>query len=147
MCLVFPDKADQRAEPGTGWTPSELNHILTAHVVDGAVTTFGCVEWESQLFRGVMHARCYPFNLPKRRFHSFYPQVCCTLMHIGTYWYIHCTYLHTPSALSMYKDMRCTEYVQGHVKNDAVVLLLCRILYWLFLHILTASRRIATMLP
>ena len=27
---------------------------------------FGCVEWESQLFRGVMHARCYPFNLPKK---------------------------------------------------------------------------------
>jgi hypothetical protein len=42
--LGFPDKADQRAEPGSGWTPAELNHILTAHVVDGAVTTFGCVE-------------------------------------------------------------------------------------------------------
>ena len=66
-----------------------LNHILTAHVVDGAVTTFGCVEWESQLFRGVnrMRARCYPFNLPKRRFHSFNPQVYCTLIHIGTYQY------------------------------------------------------------
>ena len=65
--LGFPDKADQRAEPGSGWTPAELNHILTAHVVDGAVTTFGCVEWESQLFRGVMRARCYPSNLPKKR--------------------------------------------------------------------------------
>jgi hypothetical protein len=60
--LGFPDKADQRAEPASGWT--ELNHILTAHVVDSAVTTLGCVEWESQLFRGVMRARCYPFNLP-----------------------------------------------------------------------------------
>jgi hypothetical protein len=37
--------------PGTGWTPAEFNHILTAHVVDCAETTFGCVEWESQLFR------------------------------------------------------------------------------------------------
>jgi hypothetical protein len=27
--LGFPDKADQRAEPGSGWTPAELNHILT----------------------------------------------------------------------------------------------------------------------
>ncbi len=55
-----PDKADQRAEPGTGWTPAELNHILNAHVllVDGALSTFGCVEWESDLSRGVMCANC-----------------------------------------------------------------------------------------
>jgi hypothetical protein len=90
--LGFQDKADQRAEPGSGWTPAELNHILMAHVVDSPVTTFGCVEWESQLFRGVMRARCYPFNLLKRCFHSFNPQVCCTLIHIGTYQYIPCTY-------------------------------------------------------
>ncbi len=45
--LGFPEKADQRAEPGTDWTPQELNHILQAHVVDGALSTFGCVEWES----------------------------------------------------------------------------------------------------
>ncbi len=90
--LGFPDKADQRAEPGTGWTPAELNHISSAHVVDSALTTFGCVEWESQLFRGVMLARCYPFNLPKRRFHTFNPQVCCSLIHIGTYWYKSSTY-------------------------------------------------------
>jgi hypothetical protein len=87
--LSFPDKANQRAEPGTGWTPAELNHILHEHVVDGALTTFGCVEWESQLFRGVMSARCYPFNLPKKRFHSMNPQVGCTLNNfktiLGTY--------------------------------------------------------------
>jgi hypothetical protein len=90
--LGFPDKADQRAEPGTGWTPAELNNILTAHVVDCALTTFGCVEWESQLFRGVMCARCYPFNLPKKSFHSMNPQVGCTVISFktipGTYWYI-----------------------------------------------------------
>ena len=89
--LGFPDKADQRAAPGTGWTPAELNHILHAHVVDGTLTTFGCVEWESQLFRGTMRARCYPFNLPKRRFHSFNPKVrtCIHMMHIlGTCQYI-----------------------------------------------------------
>ena len=65
--LGFPDKADKRAEPGTGWTPAELNSILHDHVVAGELTTFGCVEWESQLFRGTMRARCYPFNMPKRR--------------------------------------------------------------------------------
>ena len=119
-CRAEKDKADQRAEPGSGWTPAELNHILTAHVVDGAVTTFGCVEWESQLFRGVMRARCYPFNLPKRRFHSFNPQVHCTLIHIGTYQYVRFTYSYIPCLY---------EYVQQYTKNDIVALLLHRILF------------------
>ncbi len=44
--------------------PNQLNHILQAHVVDGALTSFGCVEWESELFRGTMRARCYPFDMP-----------------------------------------------------------------------------------
>ena len=61
-----------------------LNHIFHAHVVDSALTTFGCAEWESQLFRGVMRARCYPFNLPKKRFHSFNRQVSCTLINFMT---------------------------------------------------------------
>jgi len=97
-----------------------LRWLLTAHVVDGAVTTFGCVEWESQLFRGVMRARCYPFNLPKRRFHSFNPQVHCTLIHIGTYQYVRFTYLYIPCLY---------EYVQQYTKNDIVALLLHRILF------------------
>ena len=73
--LGFPDKAD----PRRGWTPAELNSILQNHVVrnrDGcALTTFGCVEWESELYRGVMRARCYPWNIPKHRFHKMNPQV------------------------------------------------------------------------
>ena len=54
--LGFADKAYRRAVPGPGWTPAELNNILQAHVMDGALTTFGCVEWESELFRGIMSA-------------------------------------------------------------------------------------------
>ncbi len=61
--LGFPDKGDTRVSPGSGWTAAELNHILQAHVVDGALTSFGCVELESEMFRGVMRARCYPFKL------------------------------------------------------------------------------------
>ena len=87
--LGFPDKADKRAEPGSGWTPAELNSILQDHVVDGALTTFGCVEWESELFRGVMRARCYPFDMPKRRFHGFNPKVpvhtLVVVVHTSTY--------------------------------------------------------------
>ncbi len=66
--LGFPDKADKRAQPGSGWTPAELNSILPDHVVNGALTTFGGVEWESDLFRGTMRARCYPFDMPKGAF-------------------------------------------------------------------------------
>ena len=73
--LGFPDKAD----PRRGWTPAELNRILQNHVVRDrngyALTTFGCVEWESELYRGVMRARCYPWNMPKHRFHKMNPQV------------------------------------------------------------------------
>ena len=54
--LGFPDKADKRAQPCTGWTPAELNRILHDRVVAGELSIFGCVEWESQLFRGTMRA-------------------------------------------------------------------------------------------
>ena len=72
--LEFSDKADQRAEPGMGWTPAELNQILQAHAVDGTLTTFWRVEWESELCRGVMRARCSPFDMSKMRFHGFNPK-------------------------------------------------------------------------
>ena len=73
--LGFPDKNN----PRRAWTPSELNRILHNHVVrnqDGcALTTFGCVEWESELYRGVMRARCYPWKMPKHSFHRMNPQI------------------------------------------------------------------------
>jgi hypothetical protein len=50
--LGFPDKADKRAQPVSGWTPAEQNSILQDHVVNGALTSFGCAEWESELFFG-----------------------------------------------------------------------------------------------
>jgi hypothetical protein len=48
--LGVPDEGDKRAQPGSGWTPAELHRILQDHVVNGALTTFGCVEWESDLY-------------------------------------------------------------------------------------------------
>ena len=86
--LGFPDKADKRAQHGSGWTPAELNSILQNHVVNGALTSFGCVEWESELFRGTMRARCYPFDMPKRRFHSLNPKVCHPSLNV-TYQHIY----------------------------------------------------------
>ncbi len=73
--LVFPDKAGQRAKPGSGWTPAAMNHILPAHVVDGALSTFGCVEWQSDLCRGIICARFYPFDMPKHHFHGMNQKV------------------------------------------------------------------------
>ena len=72
--LGFPDKQDPDK-----WRVSELNNILQKHVVPDrngcALHTFGCLEWESELYRGIMRARCYPFKMPKCRFHKMNPQV------------------------------------------------------------------------
>ena len=108
--LGFPDKGDVRAGPGSGWTAAELNHILQAHVVDGTLTTFGCVEWESEQFRGVMRARCYPFKMSKRRFHGMNPQVysvTCTIL-----------YRYKPVYTSMYQYLLvCTSMYQCILVN------------------------------
>ncbi len=96
--LGFPDKADQRGQPVSGWTPAELNHVLQSHVVDGALTTFGCVEWESELCRGVIRARCYPCDMPKHSFHGMNPKVlyihCANkYIHVISNMYITCMYM------------------------------------------------------
>ena len=73
--LGFPDKEDSNK-----WSVSYLNDILHRHVVRDqngcALHTFGCIDWESELCRfscvcrGVMRARCYPFNMPNHRYHN-----------------------------------------------------------------------------
>ena len=63
--LGFPDKADRRASPGTGWTPDELNHILQNHVVDGSLTTFGCVEWGVRAVQGRYACQMLPLQNAK----------------------------------------------------------------------------------
>ncbi len=74
--LGFPDKADKRVQPRIGWAPEKLNNVLQNHLVNSVLTTFGCVEWESDLFR------CYPFDMTKRRFHYFSQKVFNTYFHI-----------------------------------------------------------------
>ena len=86
--LDFPDKADKthrRAQQGG--TAAELNRILHDHVVGGESTTFGCVEWQSQLFRRAMRARCYPFDMPKRHFHGFNTKVSERTLNIDVHTY------------------------------------------------------------
>jgi hypothetical protein len=73
--LGFPDKADPRSR----WMPTELNNVLDRHVVldrNGcALHAFGCIEWESEVYRGIMRAGCYPFKMHKHSFHGENPQV------------------------------------------------------------------------
>ena len=61
-----------------GWTVGELNAILDNNLVPGThghLRTFGCIQWESELFNGRPKARCYPFDLPGHRFRGKNPQV------------------------------------------------------------------------
>jgi hypothetical protein len=58
-------KGNVRAGPGSGWTAAALNHILQAHVVDGTLTTFGCVEWESEQFVGCNACQMLPVQAAK----------------------------------------------------------------------------------
>ncbi len=63
-------------------------HIINSLVVDCALATFGCVEWESDLFRGVMCARWYPFDMPEKQFHSFNQRFAVMSLILCTYGYI-----------------------------------------------------------
>ena len=71
--LGFPDKKDPNK-----WSVSELNNILQTHVVTDrnccSLHTFGCLELESELYRGIMCARCYPLNMRGHCFHKMNPQ-------------------------------------------------------------------------
>jgi hypothetical protein len=57
-----------------GWSSAQLNHILTSCLVSDRrgnnLHTFHTVQFESDLYRGVMRARCYPFNMAEHRFHG-----------------------------------------------------------------------------
>ena len=68
--LQLPPKPRQ-SEP---WSTAALNQILqTCFVSDSHginIHTFNTVEFESDLYRGVMRARCHPFNLDRHRFHG-----------------------------------------------------------------------------
>ena len=55
------------------WNPAELNTILKQNLVPcrhgtGHLRTFGCIQWECELFNGRPKARCYPFDLDGHRF-------------------------------------------------------------------------------
>jgi hypothetical protein len=70
--LNIPDKE------GPLWTAEELNAIITGNLVGGPhghLHTFGCIQWENEIFNSRQKARCYPFNIQGHRFRNKNPQV------------------------------------------------------------------------
>ena len=69
-----------RPDPSQPWSTATLNRILqTCLVFDrkgNNIDTFQTVEFESDLYRGVMRARCYPFNMENHRFWGRNVKVC-----------------------------------------------------------------------
>ncbi len=62
-----------RPNPSRPWSTATLNRILQTCIVSDSrginIHTFQSVEFESDLYCGVMSARCYPFNMER---HPFY---------------------------------------------------------------------------
>jgi hypothetical protein len=64
------------------WDTEELNNILLHNLVasaeggtSGQLRTWGCIQWENDLFNGQPKARCYPFDLPGNHFRGKNAQV------------------------------------------------------------------------
>jgi hypothetical protein len=61
-----------RPDPTQPWSTATLNRILQTCLVSDRkghnIHTFQTVEFESDLYRGVMRARCYPFDMERHRF-------------------------------------------------------------------------------
>ena len=70
--LNLPDSRDE-------WSSADLNNILIHCLVSNRrgdnLHTFQCVEFESDLYRGVMRARYFPFDMENHRFYGKNVQV------------------------------------------------------------------------
>jgi hypothetical protein len=71
--LNLPDSRDE-------WSSADLNNILIHCLVSNRrgdnLHTFQCVEFESDLYRGVMQAQCFPFNMETHLFYGRNVKVC-----------------------------------------------------------------------
>jgi hypothetical protein len=71
--LNLPDSGDE-------WGSEALNNILIHCLVSNRrgdnLHTYQCVDFESDLYRGVMRALCFPFKMEKLRFYGKNVKVC-----------------------------------------------------------------------
>jgi hypothetical protein len=70
--------------PGDRWSSEDLNRVLVQCILSNRkgnnLHTFNSLEFESDLYRGVMRARCYPcypFDMEDYRFHGKNIKVIC----------------------------------------------------------------------
>jgi hypothetical protein len=59
-------------QPSDASSSADMNHVITSCLVsdrrDNNLHIFHCVEFESDLYQGIMRERCYPFNMAQHRF-------------------------------------------------------------------------------
>jgi hypothetical protein len=82
----FGDRLNLPAGAGSNddWSAQQLNLILQRCLLPDRngkyLHTFHTVEFESDLYRGIMRARCYPFDVEQHRFHGLNVKVCSYLL-------------------------------------------------------------------
>jgi hypothetical protein len=109
--------------PGDTWSSEDLNRILlwccVADSKGNNLHTFNSLEFESDLYRGIMRARCYPFDMDDHRFHGKNIKVV-QLKFMYTYIYIHIylfilikymVYIYNISCILLYILIICLVYL------------------------------------
>ena len=86
-----------QADPSKPWSTATLNWILKICIVSDSrkinIHTFQTVEFESDLYRGVMSARCYPFNMKQHRFRGRSVKVRTYTWYMSCIWYVYTIYM------------------------------------------------------
>jgi hypothetical protein len=79
---VAKNKADELNLPdfGDDFSSANMNRILTQYLVSNRkgdnLHSYHTVEFESDLYHGVMRARCYPFDMDEHQFRGKNIKVC-----------------------------------------------------------------------
>jgi hypothetical protein len=86
-----------RLDPSKPWSTATLNRILQTCIVSDSrginIHTFQTVEFESDLYRGVMRARCYPFNMRQHQFRGRNIKVSTYTLYMSCIYYVYTNYI------------------------------------------------------
>ena len=74
--LNLPDLPDSDDDLNSAVLNSILTQCMVSNRSGNNLHTYQCVEFESDLYRGVMRARCYPFNMDNHWFLDKNVKVC-----------------------------------------------------------------------
>ena len=133
-----------RAGSDADWSTEKLNVILQRCLVSDRkglnIHTFQMLEFESDLYRGIMRARCYPFDAQEYRFRGHNIKVHCMPQCLRLYplslntRYIPCIYLvfvwYTPDFLCLrivWQPSLLIHFTLGIVMMATLLKMPCRI--------------------